>query len=172
MWRRKIFQKGNSAAGISPSACSLAEPLYTTPMVLNDFIKRKVMWAEWEFFSYVKSRKSKNKAKFLARARTSMPRHKVVLPVMLGRILEKESITSSLKKLNLHATFHLYTKTNNILVQNCRRIAIVQYNTDKLIWLWRERKKQKIKQNLYSSLYAVLYVGTNSSTNPCHYPSC
>ena len=60
-------------------------------------------------------------------------RHKVVLPVMLGRILEKESITSSLKKLNLHATFHLYTKTNNILVQNCRRIAIVQYNTDKLI---------------------------------------
>ena len=63
MWRRKIFQKGNSAAGISPSACSLAEPLYTTPMVLNDFIKRKVMWAEWEFFSYVKSRKSKNKAK-------------------------------------------------------------------------------------------------------------
>ena len=38
-----LFQKGNSAAGISPSACSLAEPLYTTPMVLNDFIKRKVM---------------------------------------------------------------------------------------------------------------------------------
>ena len=75
-------------------------------------------------------------------------RHKVTLPVLLGRILEKESITSSLKKLNLHATFHLYTKTNNILVQNCRRIAIVQYNTDKLIWLWRERKKQKNKTEL------------------------
>ena len=43
LWRRKFFQKGNSAAGISPNACSLAEPLYTTPMVLNDFIKRKVM---------------------------------------------------------------------------------------------------------------------------------
>jgi len=32
-------------------------------------------------------------------------RHKVTLPVLLGKILEKESITSSLKKLNLPPPF-------------------------------------------------------------------